>query len=884
MENYTSIYNFWFNTDIVPTVPLTSPTDGWNYWKYGRCFTKDISNDEYRIDIIKNWGIYISGQINRDIVEQLALPFSQWKSVEDYYNKELYKSDKPGEHLTLYSFLYTVTGTLSTGTGNKIGYGINAILDGLGAPQLSPLIAFAFSNLGTIKKSHLPETYNSEIKSTGSENFNPITYQDIVNRSTATSSAAVQTQDEVQTEYNTNELEKLKAFANSNGNNDILKWDLDNPSTWSGVKWSDNGNVVAIDFTYKWLKGELDLSNFAELKEAKLYANMLTGIDLASDKKLESLNCSYNDLKSNRLDLKDCTSLQTLFCDGCGISYLNISQLTKLKKLSCLLNNIYELNIESNTNLEYIDCTYNYLDVHKGGQLYKQILTVAAKEKSFVNYQQQLLPENATVDADEMAELKKFAQYGNNNEKLDWLDDNSNISISKLQNNVLFAYDGSIYRIVAINLSGSNVGGNLDLAAFDELEALYCDETNISKIDLAVCTKLQDLRCNDSELDTLILPANANDSSSELYRLECQGNHLDTKMFSKEVISNIKSKTDYVLNYKKQSVKASDVSAFWESDYSALTNIYNQGDNKSVLNWDISAPNTWSEIGWTYDYETEKYKMYSCDFSSLDITGNIDFSECTLLDSVSFANSKIETVTLPIEYIENSAFKGCDRLEAVVLSNTKEIKQNAFKSCTALQAIYIPQSVESIAENSFDSCNKLTLVGVLESYANTYANENSLIFNDKLFFCGKIVSRENLNDKNEHNYPISNVKVGDNVVTDEYGYFVVFDLEAGKYDYLLDYKYGFKRNINVTISITPLIAEKSISIVNGDWINDGTINARDYAFFSRYLKGLESFDDYTCLDINKDGKINDDDWSITSKFMMYSEDDELKNTLKIPNA
>ncbi len=104
MENYTSIYNFWFNTDIVPTVPLTSPTDGWNYWKYGRCFTKDISNDEYRIDIIKNWGIYISGQINRDIVEQLALPFSQWKSVEDYYNKELYKSDKPGEHLTLYSF------------------------------------------------------------------------------------------------------------------------------------------------------------------------------------------------------------------------------------------------------------------------------------------------------------------------------------------------------------------------------------------------------------------------------------------------------------------------------------------------------------------------------------------------------------------------------------------------------------------------------------------------------------------------------------------------------------------------------------------------------------------------------------------------------------
>lgn len=28
MKSYTNIYNYWFNTDIVPTVPLTSPIDG----------------------------------------------------------------------------------------------------------------------------------------------------------------------------------------------------------------------------------------------------------------------------------------------------------------------------------------------------------------------------------------------------------------------------------------------------------------------------------------------------------------------------------------------------------------------------------------------------------------------------------------------------------------------------------------------------------------------------------------------------------------------------------------------------------------------------------------------------------------------------------------
>ena len=31
MSYYRNIYNFWFKSDIVPTVPLSSPTEGWGY-------------------------------------------------------------------------------------------------------------------------------------------------------------------------------------------------------------------------------------------------------------------------------------------------------------------------------------------------------------------------------------------------------------------------------------------------------------------------------------------------------------------------------------------------------------------------------------------------------------------------------------------------------------------------------------------------------------------------------------------------------------------------------------------------------------------------------------------------------------------------------------
>ena len=69
------------------------------------------------------------------------------------------------------------------------------------------------------------------------------------------------------------------------------------------------------------------------------------------------------------------------------------------------------------------------------------------------SYAASSVPENATFNTTELNALKTFANTDNNESILDWLDDDGNIDTEKLQNNILFEYDGSNYRVVAIDVS-----------------------------------------------------------------------------------------------------------------------------------------------------------------------------------------------------------------------------------------------------------------------------------------------------------------------------------------------------------------------------------------------------------------------------------------------
>ena len=108
MENYNNIFNFCFKEDVVPTVPLTQPVDGWGYWKYGKTFVANLIDIDTTTRILSD-DFYI---VNN--VPKIHDCLWKWPSVESYYNKKLYAKDSKENYTTLYDFAHKATGLMGS--------------------------------------------------------------------------------------------------------------------------------------------------------------------------------------------------------------------------------------------------------------------------------------------------------------------------------------------------------------------------------------------------------------------------------------------------------------------------------------------------------------------------------------------------------------------------------------------------------------------------------------------------------------------------------------------------------------------------------------------------------------------------------------------------
>ena len=123
--------------------------------------------------------------------------------------------------------------------------------------------------------------------------------------------------------------------------------------------------------------------------------------------------------------------------------------------------------------------------------------------------------------------------------------------------------------------------------------------------------------------------------------------------------------------------------------------------------------------------------LYDCD-GLTKIT--IPDSVTSLGDSVFYDCDALTDVKLGagITTIPASAFRHCDALEQLTVPRrVTAIKDNAFKDSVKFSSITIPRSVTSISANAFSYLDKLTIYGVAGTYAETFANTNSIKFVDR---------------------------------------------------------------------------------------------------------------------------------------------------------
>ena len=110
------------------------------------------------------------------------------------------------------------------------------------------------------------------------------------------------------------------------------------------------------------------------------------------------------------------------------------------------------------------------------------------------------------------------------------------------------------------------------------------------------------------------------------------------------------------------------------------------------------------------------------------------FQTCTGLTSVRLLGG--------ITGIPESAFRQCHSLVSVTVpEGVTGIENRAFQECLSLSAVILPESVTEMGEDLFYSSNNVTVYGAKGSYAETYANENSIPFDTMKAngICGKSV-------------------------------------------------------------------------------------------------------------------------------------------------
>lgn len=125
--------------------------------------------------------------------------------------------------------------------------------------------------------------------------------------------------------------------------------------------------------------------------------------------------------------------------------------------------------------------------------------------------------------------------------------------------------------------------------------------------------------------------------------------------------------------------------------------------------------------------------------------GDSAFSACTELTSATLSAKMravpdgcfecapaLSEVIIPegIEEIGIFAFSQCDSLTALALPETmKEIRPFAFQDCFHLDSIYVSPYMQEIASTAFSGCSKqMTIVGFSSTYAEQFANNNSVSF------------------------------------------------------------------------------------------------------------------------------------------------------------
>ncbi len=163
---------------------------------------------------------------------------------------------------------------------------------------------------------------------------------------------------------------------------------------------------------------------------------------------------------------------------------------------------------------------------------------------------------------------------------------------------------------------------------------------------------------------------------------------------------------------------------------SSVNNIENAAFGGSIKSIFVDDSNTAYCVrdGLLLTKDTTTVLRYVGDESTVEVPLGV-----TNIATGAFARTDLACITLPetVQIIGNAAFSNCDCLETIELSQgITSIEQYAFYGCKKLKAITLPASLKSIGRNTFEGCSSLTEIeipqGVIEFDGKMFGGCTSL--------------------------------------------------------------------------------------------------------------------------------------------------------------
>ncbi len=376
---------------------------------------------------------------------------------------------------------------------------------------------------------------------------------------------------------NNTELTDLQCYSN-----DLTALDVSSSTALKYLE-CDNNQLTALDVSkntklthlscYNNQLTALDVSSSTALEYLTCYSNQLTALDVSSNTALTYLDCDSNQLTA--LDVSKNTALEDLYCHSNQLTSLDVSKNTALDYLFCFDNKLTELDVSSNTALTRLRCYGNQLtalDVSKNTALeylicngqntsgsniiytgdatypYEHIFSWDISADKIANISDVAAKDSSdaaiTVSyADGTARFASFPSKVTYNYKTSYEDKVMDVTLSDFSlfieiNGTIFpdekfrAYisndldtdnDGylSIKAATSIDVSGQGISSLKGIEYFTALEYLYCDNNQLTALDVSNNTELTYLNCYSNALTALDVSNN-----TKLTYLTCYSNQL----------------------------------------------------------------------------------------------------------------------------------------------------------------------------------------------------------------------------------------------------------------------------------------------------------------------------------------------------------------------